>query len=413
MSNDYLYKPDSSVYPIVLPNSTFSIPIVLDLQQLHKQFADFNAYQSRERAMLQARLAEAEAALQACNPHWEALQKQAEAASPSWLVARLREAPAKRHPAVERPTPITVVATDGSQIYPDRHVEPHCYLLNISRIAFQYGTFERPLIEAVPRFEYRRDEFEDQFDQVLGTATAEVVSALRDEYELAALFDVAHQSRIPGRPILAIADGTLIRWMLRRMRNYTLEQALIDRYAGILADFQKEQIPLCSYVSMPGNTEIINLLRVHRGEDDETDPDASLAGVLDRWLFERLLQPGERSAVFESASHIQREYGVRDRICYFYVHVAARGSETEIGRVEVPVWVADDPALLDLVHATVLSECEKGEGYPMILSEAHERAVIRARERELFYGMIEREMTAAGMPNVGSQKQASKQRPRV
>ena len=37
----------------------------------------------------------------------------------------------------------------------------------------------------------------------------------------------------------------------------------------------------------------------------------------------------------------------------------------------------------------------------MILSEAHERAVIRARERELFYGMIEREMTSAGLRHTG------------
>ena len=237
-----------------------------------------------------------------------------------YCVAGLRDDPTRRYPPIDRPTPITVVATDGSQIYPDRHVEPHCYLLNISRIAFQYGTVERPLMESVPRFEYRREAFDEAFDQVLGTATADVVSALRDEFELAALFDVAQKARMPGRPILALADGTLIRWMLRRMRDYALEQKLIDRYTDTLAHFQADGIPLCSYISMPGNTEVVNLLRVHRGEsDDEPDPDASLAGVPDRWLFERILQPGERSAVFESASHIQKEYGARDRICYFYV----------------------------------------------------------------------------------------------
>ena len=118
-----------------------------------------------------------------------------------------------------RPTPVTVLATDGSQICPDRHVEPHCYLLNISRIAFQYGTVERPLMESVPLCEYRREAFDEAFDQVLGTATAEVVSALRDEFELAALLDVAKEARMPGRPIVALADGTLIRWILRRMHD--------------------------------------------------------------------------------------------------------------------------------------------------------------------------------------------------
>jgi NurA-like 5'-3' nuclease len=77
------------------------------------------------------------------------------------------------------------------------------------------------------------------------------------------------------------------------------------------------------------------------------------------------------------------------------------------------MWVAADAGLLDLVHATILSECEKGDGYPMILSEAHERAVIRARERDLFYGMLEREMNVAGLRHTGSRKQASKRQPKV
>ncbi len=387
---------------------------MLDLQQLRAQFAGFHAYQSREQALLREKLMRALEALAACAPRWPDLRAQAEALRPRWLVAGLREDPAEAHAAPERPTPMTVVATDGSQIYPDRHVEPHCYLLNISRIAFQYGTLERPLMESVPRFEYRRAEFEDAFDQVLGTATAEVVSALRDEYELAALLDVAQQARIAGRPLLALADGTLIRWMLRGLRDRALEQKLIDGYTATLAGFQAEGIPLCSYVSMPRNTEVVNLLRVHLGErDDEPPTDASLNGLMDRWLFERILQPGERSAVFESASHIQREYGAKDRICYFYLHVAPERGRPEVARVEVPVWVAEDPVLLALVHATVLSECEKGEGYPMILSEAHERAVIRARERDLFYDMVEREMTTAGLRHTGSRKQASKRRPMV
>jgi hypothetical protein len=165
---------------------------------------------------------------------------------------------------------------------------------------------------------------------------------------------------------------------------------------------------------MPGGTEVINLLRVHNGETADTPPDAedSLAGLTDRWLFEQTLAPGERSALFESASRIQRAYG-ESRICFFYLGIPAASGLAEVGRVEVPQWLADDPALVDLVHAVVLSECEKGGGYPMILSEAHERAVIRAHEKALFYEMLEREMAGAGLPYSGSRKAASKRRPMV
>ena len=386
---------------------------MLDFTRLHEQFSTFNAYQSREQQLVAARLERACTAFADCHGVWEALRDRAEAEKTGWLVPGLREAPGTVYTASARPTPVTVVATDGSQVYPDRHVEPTCYLLNISRIAFQYGTLERPLMESVPDFRYRREDLEDLLEDALDAATADVVSALRDEQELAALLATALEARIAGRPVVALADGTLIRWMLGALRNAALEQRLIQRYLEILEGFREERIPVCSYISMPGNTEVVNLVRLHLDEHRRPpSPEESLAGMPDRWLFARTLRPGERTAVFESASHIQKAYGAASRICYFYVCLPARGG-SEVGRVEVPVWVAEDRALLDLVHAVVLSECEKGDGYPMILSEAHERAVIRAHEKALFYDLIERQMDGAGLHHVASRKQASKRRPTV
>ena len=386
---------------------------MLDLNRLQQQFSSFNAYQSREQQLAAERLARACDAFAECHGDWEALRDRAATERTGWLVPGLREAPGAVYACAPRPTPVTVVATDGSQVYPDRHVEPTCYLLNVSRIAFQYGTLERPLMESVPDFRYRREDLEDLLGDAIETATADVVSALRDEQELEALLATALESRIAARPIVAVADGTLIRWMLSGMRNRALEERLIARYIEILEGFRAERIPVCSYISMPGNTEVVNLVRLHLGEHRTAPPpEASLAGMPDRWLFERTLGPCERSAVFESASHIQKAYGAEDRICYFYVSLPARGA-AEIGRVEVPQWVADDPALLDLVHAVILSECEKGDGYPMILAEAHERAVIRAHEKALFYELVERQMEGAGLRHAGSRKQASKRRPTV
>ena len=391
-----------------------SLGEMLDLHRLHEQLGDFNTYQTDEQARQQARLQRALAALHACNPEWEALREQVRRADARRLVAQLREAPARRATARPRPTPMTVVATDGSQIYPDRHVEPTCYLLNISRIAFQYGTQERPLMEAVPELRYRRSDLDGHFDEAIEAATAEVVSAVRDDYELHALLEVGRAARIDGRPLVALADGTLIRWMLRRMHNRDLEQKLIASYTRRLERFREEAIPLCSYISMPRNTEVVNLMDVYLSEAGEPpEGDTHFEGLVDRKLFERLLAPGERSATFESASHIQQAYDAESRICYFYLRVPVGSGTTEVGRVEVPSWVAEDTALLDLIHAVVLSECEKGNGYPMILSEAHERAVIRAREKELFYRLVEQGLYASGLAADGSRKAASKRRPMV
>ena len=71
----------------------------------------------------------------------------------------------------------------------------------------------------------------------------------------------------------------------------------------------------------------------------------------------------------------------------------------EIARIEVPEWVVEGPELLDLVHATVCDQAEKGNGYPVALSEARERAVVRGTDREIFYkflrdAFVERDLKA-------------------
>ncbi len=386
---------------------------MLDFHRLHPQLSDFSAYRVDEDARRVDKLKLALDAFRDCAPEWEALRDRVAHDRPRTLVAGLRERPDGCATCGPRPTPITLVATDGSQIYPDRHVEPTCYLLNVSRIAFHYGTEEPPLMAAEPELRFRRRDLDelnaDEGEEAFFDVSTEVVSAFRDEQELHWLFETAFAERRSARPVLAMADGTLIRWMLRGMNHRALEDKLIQRYLAILERFRDEGIPVCSYVSMPGNTELINLLGLFREEPDDAPDAESVQGLVDRLVFERTLQVGERSALFESGSHIQREYGPHHRICYFYVRLPE-----EVGRVELPAWVAEQPGWLDLIHAVVVDQAEKGGGYPIILTEAHERAVIRAQEKALFYRILEREMQRAGLRGyAGSQKAASKRAPRI
>jgi hypothetical protein len=393
---------------------------MLDLHRLRDQLDTFEAHEAHIRDRRGRQRARATSVLAACDRHWTDVQAAVEEAQPRRLVAALREPPAGTHAAPARPTPITVVATDGSQIYPDRHVDPLFFVLNVSRVAVQYGTQEAPVLESVPRLRFE-DDLSAHVDEVLRSMTTELVSALRDEMELEQLLEGARTARVDGRPLLALADGTLIRWMIRGMNNEAAEEALIARYTRYLQDFREDELPLASYVSMPATTEIVNLLRFVVGELDAPPPslDAplpeapSLDGLLDRHVFEAMLDEGERSATFGSTSHIQTSYPAGTEICYFYLRVPSPAGEGEIGRVEVPRWVADDPALLDRIHATVLRECEKGDGYPLILSEAHEQAVIRGPEREAFFRLMERRLRRAGLSPTDSRKRRSKQRPRV
>jgi len=438
---------------------------MLDLSQLQEQLQRATRSQSETRVLRRQQGERAVQTLREIGNDWVELQREVEAAQPRRLVAALRTDPTTRCEAPDRPPEVTVVATDGSQIYPDRHVEPAYFLLNIGRVAFHYGTTEAPVLDAVPDLRFP-DDLDAHFDEVLATMTTEVVSALRDEQELAELLTLAQQEQRDNRALVALADGTLIRWMLRGMQNREVEQELIERYTQMLSGFMEASLPVASYVSMPGNTEVVNLLRFYLDELDEdvdrwrsqrrsADSEASggaetdvnhkknrsttsgdgvagtkseegpaaenlpeqqeppLSGLLDRHLFANTLQAGERSAVFGSTSHIQREYPKGNEICYFYVKVPVSDAVQEIARVEIPTWVADDEDHVDLIHSVLLAECRKGSGYPLILSEAHERAVIRAHERDAFQRLLAQTLRRAGVLTSGSRKRESKRRPKV
>ena len=366
---------------------------MLDFQDIAHQLSVLVDKERPEQERLRQAQEIAQDTLEEHSARWHEHPEDQLARSVPWLVARPSENPTCTWPAPKRPTPMTVVATDGSQINPDPHYEINCCLINVSRIAFQYGTCEPPVMEAAVQVAIR------EIPKVRGIFNAQSVAAWRDQVELEMLLDVARKARKEDRLLVAIADGTLIRWMLQGIDSASVKQHFIEEFTQMLAHFRNEQLPLCAYTSLPNATEVANLLRVIRGDD-------LLSGLTDRVIFANRLELGERSALFESASHIKKAYMPEDQIFFFYIRV-----EGDIGRVEVPRWVAENKELVDLVHALVVSECAKGNGYPMILSEAHERAVVRSAEREAFYFVLEREMAKSGIQVAYSRKALSKRRP--
>ena len=53
-------------------------------------------------------------------------------------------------------------------------------------------------------------------------------------------------------------------------------------------------------------------------------------------------------------------------------------------------------------------QCRRGYGYPVVLSEAHERAVVNAADRELFRRLVETALTERRLPASTSAKSWSK-----
>jgi hypothetical protein len=57
-------------------------------------------------------------------------------------------------------------------------------------------------------------------------------------------------------------------------------------------------------------------------------------------------------------------------------------------RIEVPAWVTNDPAAVELVCQVAIDQAAKGYGYPVVLAEAHEQAVVHGADRDFFYHVL-------------------------
>jgi hypothetical protein len=338
----------------------------------------------------------------------------------TWLVADLLEGLTPHYPAPPAPSEFAVLATDGSHIDVDRHRSARCYLINIGFAVLQYGANPSADLDSLPRL---CAEEEDLFitpaggkgrqQPVEGTLLG-IKRAVEECRQLARLATgLASES-----PVLALLDGSLILWGLEAYPDFVTEE-LLDR--GFLAGVEElrklnngRKVALASYISLPRSTDVVNVLRVaicpHElvdcdrycpaGKERECD---AVAGVQDQELFSHLLGQGERSAVFLSQSSIVRKRYGASEICFFYLRV-----DDEVARVEVPRWLASDEHLLNLVHVLILDQCQRGQGYPVALSEAHEKAVVTTADRENFWRLVEALLSEECLPSHRSAKSWSK-----
>lgn len=319
----------------------------------------------------------------------------------SWLVAAFQMPPAKVFPLPPRPERWLVFASDGSQIFPDRHEAMMCYLINIGSVMLPYGFDLSPHLSNHPRLFYREHELYHRWGGRRVLVNEEVVAMRRHLREINELVQLAQ--RWTHRPAVALVDGTLILWTLEG-KPPDFRREILSRFLKAMKTLRQLNVPVAGYISSPGSTDVINALRVglcpypfancDRCEwlqRNESPPCAIIEGVTDAQLFERLLKPGERSALFASHSQILSEYGDH-RIHFFYLHAGL-----EIARVEIPQWVAEKDEWLNLIHAVIYDQAQKGRGYPVALAEAHEQAVVRGAERELFYEMLEAALVRQGM----------------
>ena len=286
----------------------------------------------------------------------------------------------------------TVVAVDGSQVYPDRHVAgAGCFLLNTGGVTLHYGEQSRADFFSQPRVMVA-DELRG-ISEYAGM-TRDIVDALRERNELKYSYEKAQEvlENDKRRPTV-LFDGTIIFWPLEGMQD-ELKNYFVSSYLKYLDELYRLKVPCGGYISMPKSRELINLIKlglcrfsvanctpclaVH-----ETFPCKQVDALIDTNIVKTFVPAGHRTTLFSSSSHIVSEYSEHLQPWFCYL-----ATEYEVVRLEVPAWVADDEEALAQVCRVALDQSEKGRGYPVCLAEAHEQAVVKGPDREFFYHLI-------------------------
>lgn len=336
-----------------------------------------------------------------------------------FLVARMGEPMQTAYPLPAIPVSYTVAATDGSMIVPDRHSPARFYLLNIGKVRLTYGVEAAADLTNEPdlRFEEHDLYVPDEVHRI--PVNESILGVKRACAELRTVADLLAASS-DG---VAMQDGTLILWGAESLHDAVRDWAVAE-YVSAMRLFRDRGIPLASYVSSPGSSDVMNALRVavcdypSRGWPVECDhcrmriaseghtPACDiLPAVPDRYLFDHIarLGNGERSILFDSASRILDKYDDDLRIQFFFVNIGA-----EIARVEVPRWVGQNREMVDQIHAVIYDQAQKGRGYPVVLQEAHELAVLSMGDRQLVEEAIERQLAGQGIVMMRTGKSGSK-----
>lgn len=320
-------------------------------------------------------------------------------------------------PPAQSPERAVIVAADGSQIYPDEQAPVHYYLLNVGLFVYRHGVDALPEQHTIPTLVYHKSKVHDQYDNVISNPTVDARRTVAEMQHLAeAAWDLRHE---PGGPPVALYDNRL----LFSANTDILDGGdLVNRYLASLTHMQDSGAVLAGYIDNPVRGRVVLRLLYLLSLKDEADvklherqlaQGGDLEGLRDKHLFNSLLNPGERSALMVQNSPnnlAYRQRGESYEIAFFYLKVGD-AAHSNIARVDVPLWVARDPALVERLHALLLHQCtlQGRNPYPYALTRADELARVTGKDRAKLDELIGIELRRKGIdPHAISAKSRGK-----
>ena len=231
----------------------------------------------------------------------------------------------------------SLLAIDGSQIYPDRHEGVEAFLINLGSVEINYrqSTIN---CKTIPHFYPNVGELINKKN----LSTNQLIDHYRCRMELLqAHHDFSSHD-------LILLDG-----------NYP---EIDEDLQQIIQDFYKKQVPVFYYVSLSNARDLLKLV------------DCQLP-ILDRQILENYLPALHYTTVFEQKN-------LHNNLDKAFVYL---NTGYEIVRIEFSSWLQDK---IHLYLKYIVDQINKGAGYPVVLAEAHMQAVVSNQDRFYFYKLI-------------------------
>lgn len=305
------------------------------------------------------------------------------------------------------PPQATLFATDGSQIMPDRHAPFLYYVINVGVMIYHHGEGRAPETLTFPQIRYPSDDLDEN---LLEYAPASV-SIKRDLAEIGTLARTVWENRFAAAPLIAVLDQRLLYWPIGSLDS-SEHDSTIDTWLEKMRDIQQCNAVLAGYIDRPNKISVLNMLeslKIGTPQFDTGRFSRQQQTLTDVDLYSQILKPGERSPVFMDVStRNERFEKAGQMVCFFYLN-PGRNNDKQIARVDVPIWTAQDPTLINQLHALIYHQCQILLGnYPYILTRADEVAVVGRQDQDYLDSWIALTMQKYGINSSQTNKQNTK-----
>lgn len=353
--------------------------MAIDFQQVYEKIKEIGAGARERKKTLDERRARARDLLAHYANELDILRTkvdEAKAIDPNIRCALpLNESLASSFPPPDSVLDATIIAADGSQIFPDRHNQVQYYVINVGAIAMQTGSGKAPEI-----FTDTRLYFLSEFDNTYFSESQ--IALQRDVAERKKLLELS--KKFSGS-IVALTEGQLELWGATDNESRKDFEKSLQDYLDVLEGLKQKRVLTSGYVDKPGANWTVRLLEIASFSEDEQKnlkKHHPLLGVTDRWLFSKILPSQARSAVFALQSKSAETYIGSLALHFFYLNVGDKRKPT-IVRVDIPSWVAKDNQILDTLHKVLIDQSRilGHKPFPYLLHRAHEIAVVSHQEK--------------------------------